>query len=68
VNLTYLRILLTETQWMLVGAWRNWQTLLTAKARSGCVKVRYCRASTMLLYLVLSLTPRAPLQTVTISL
>jgi hypothetical protein len=41
-----------------VVAWRNWHTLLTENAISGLVRVNYCNAPTMLLYLVLSSGPR----------
>jgi hypothetical protein len=54
---TYLNILLTELQWIVVGACRNWHTLFTAKERSGRVRVRYCRAPTILWYLVESFGP-----------
>jgi len=41
VPCTYLNILFTASQWTVVGEWRNWQTLLTEKDRSGRVRVRY---------------------------
>jgi hypothetical protein len=53
----YRRILLTTLQYTVVGAWRNWHTLLTAKEMSGRVNVRYCIAPTILLYRVESLGP-----------
>ena len=52
--LTYLTILLAAVKWTVVGAWRNWQTLLTANDISGLVRVRYWSTPTRLLYLVLS--------------
>jgi hypothetical protein len=61
----YRRILLTALQCIVVGAWRNWHTLFTAKEMSGRVRVWYCMAPTMLLYRVessgLSLSPSAAL-------
>jgi hypothetical protein len=41
VPLTYLNILLTAVQCTVVGAWRNWHTLLTEKDISGQVRVKY---------------------------
>lgn len=41
-----------------IGEWRNWQTLLTEKAISGLVSVRYCKAPTILLYLEPSATDK----------
>lgn len=54
----YMRILFTALQWMVVGACKNWQTLLIAKEISGLVSVKYCSALTKLLYLVESPGPR----------
>jgi hypothetical protein len=48
------RIRLTAVQWTDVGAWRYWQTLLTKKEISGQVSVKYCKASTILQYIVAS--------------
>jgi hypothetical protein len=39
-------------QCTVVGLCRNWHILFTAKARSGRVRVKYCKAPTMLLYRV----------------
>lgn len=52
VLFTYLRIRLAVVQWAEVGAWRNWQTLFTAKEISGLVSVKYWSAPTKRLYLV----------------
>jgi hypothetical protein len=57
VPFTYLRIFLTATQCTVVGECKNWHTLLTANDISVRVKVRYCKAPTMLLYLVQSSGP-----------
>lgn len=48
---TYRSILFTALQWTVVGAWRNWHTLFTAKDKSGRVSMRYWRAPTTLWYL-----------------
>lgn len=53
----YRRILLTALQWTVVGACRNWHTLLIAKEMLGRVKVRYCIAPTILQYRVESSGP-----------
>ena len=45
----YLKILFTASQCTVVGECKNWQTLLTANAISGLVRVRYCNAPTTLL-------------------
>jgi hypothetical protein len=45
----YLKILLTTTQCIVVGACKNWQTLFTGNAISGLVKVKCCRAPSTLL-------------------
>jgi hypothetical protein len=52
VPFIYCKIRLTLAQCLLVGECKNWRTLLTEKEISGRVRVRYCRASTILLYLV----------------
>lgn len=57
VPLKYRSILFTTDQCIIVGEWRNWQTLLTTKDISGRVKVRYCNAPTILRYLVVSSGP-----------
>jgi hypothetical protein len=59
VYFKYRRILLTAVQCTVVGACKNWQTLLTEKEISGLVRVTYCRAPTMLLYLVALMSTHA---------
>jgi hypothetical protein len=54
VCLRYCKMHLTTVQWSLVGARKYWPTLFMANDKSGRVSVRYCRASTMLQYLVAS--------------
>ena len=48
----YLKILFKVVQCTVLGACRNWQTLLTEKEISGHVKVKYWSAPTTLLYFV----------------
>jgi hypothetical protein len=43
VPFVYLSMRFTTDQWVVVGACRNWQTLLTGKDISGLVRVKYCR-------------------------
>lgn len=52
--LRYRSILFTIVQCCVVGAGKNWQTLLTEYAMSRRVNVKYCNAPTMLRYLVVS--------------
>ena len=57
VPLTKRKILFTALKWTVVGECKYWHTLLTEKAMSGLVSVRYCRAPTRLLYRVESSGP-----------
>lgn len=50
----YRRILLTAVKYKSVGDCKNWHTLLTEYKISSRVNVKYCNASTMLLYFVVS--------------
>jgi hypothetical protein len=49
VPFTYQRIRLAAVKCNVVGACKNWQTLLTENERFGRVNVRYCRPLTKLL-------------------
>ena len=52
----YLRMCLTARKSALVGAWKCWQTLFTACAISGLVKVKYWRDPISCLYRVGSIS------------
>jgi hypothetical protein len=43
VPCTYLNILLTALIWLVVGPYKNRQTLFTEKDKSVLVRVRYCK-------------------------
>lgn len=45
-----IKILLTAAQCEIDGLCIYWQTRLTTKVKSGCVRDKYCNAPTVLLY------------------
>lgn len=54
----YLNILFTIAQWFVFGTCKNRQTLFTGKEISDHVKVKYCKAPTILLYCLALFVPR----------